>query len=702
MPKTEVRGEQIKDASVDLTLDVTGTLPVAKGGTGVATLGTNNALLGNGTSPVQGVSPATTGNVLTANGSTWISAAPSGGLGSFTTLFVASSTASVGDQAKANYVCDGTADEVQINAALAAVATAGGKVVLSPGTFNLAATIAIIGSGNADSPLVALSGTGADSTMLAPASGVHAITMTLTPKVRIEDIEFVLSGSSDGIRCTAPTSGANDRRGFWMSRFINLRFSGDFAGTGWAMNLESPFRSTFINIQSSGVKNGFWLKSHYANFNPGNCVFIDCHIEVLANGTAYFIDTADAGGFFNIMSFIECDCYDGTGSTTSIGWRFKGSTNSYFTSRDIRVLHSNVEGFNTAVSIEHSAGITFFGAYIDTKTSGTVFHCSSDSVNNFLSAEYIYVPSPKTTKAINDLNTDALKPNTFRDCFARVETGGTLTVTKSSATVLEGLYRDSDGSGTYPTEWQGQTTGLVIKDEGTELFRGTRSINFVGAGVAVTNSGPDATVTISGGGGGVSDGDKGDITVSATGATWTIDNDVVTYAKMQNVSATSRIMGRATASAGDMEELTAAQTKTILALVKGDVGLGNVDNTADTAKPVSTAQQTALDAKLNAVFTINAQTGSYTLVLTDATKFIQMNVAGANNLTVPPNSSVAFPIGTRIEGHQLGAGQTTIVAGSGVTLQAAGAQLKARVQYSGFSLVKTATDTWAVFGDLAS
>jgi microcystin-dependent protein len=55
---------------------------------------------------------------------------------------------------------------------------------------------------------------------------------------------------------------------------------------------------------------------------------------------------------------------------------------------------------------------------------------------------------------------------------------------------------------------------------------------------------------------GVSDGDKGDITVSASGATWTIDNDVVTYAKIQDVSATDRLLGRDTAGAGDVEELS--------------------------------------------------------------------------------------------------------------------------------------------------
>ena len=63
-----------------------------------------------------------------------------------------------------------------------------------------------------------------------------------------------------------------------------------------------------------------------------------------------------------------------------------------------------------------------------------------------------------------------------------------------------------------------------------------------GGGSVVVNTGP-------------SDGDKGDITVSSTGAVYTIDNDAVTYAKMQNVSATDKVLGRATAGAGDVEEI---------------------------------------------------------------------------------------------------------------------------------------------------
>lgn len=54
---------------------------------------------------------------------------------------------------------------------------------------------------------------------------------------------------------------------------------------------------------------------------------------------------------------------------------------------------------------------------------------------------------------------------------------------------------------------------------------------------------------------GLTDGDKGDITVSASGATWTIDSGVVTYAKIQDVSATDKLLGRSTAGAGDIEEI---------------------------------------------------------------------------------------------------------------------------------------------------
>ena len=98
--------------------------------------------------------------------------------------------------------------------------------------------------------------------------------------------------------------------------------------------------------------------------------------------------------------------------------------------------------------------------------------------------------------------------------------------------------------------------------------------------------------------------------------------------------------------------------------------------------------------------TTNRQTASYSLVLLDRGKLVEMNVATANNLTVPLDSAVAFPVGTKIDIAQYGAGQTTVVATGGVTVRSAGGALKLAAQYSGATLVKIATNEWYLFGDI--
>lgn len=101
--------------------------------------------------------------------------------------------------------------------------------------------------------------------------------------------------------------------------------------------------------------------------------------------------------------------------------------------------------------------------------------------------------------------------------------------------------------------------------------------------------------------------------------------------------------------------------------------------------------------------TTNTQTtSSYSIVLTDNGKLILMNVAISNNLTIPLNSSINFPVGTKIDVSSIGAGQTTIVATSGVTINSAGGALKLRLQYSGATLVQTATNVWSLFGDITT
>lgn len=88
---------------------------------------------------------------------------------------------------------------------------------------------------------------------------------------------------------------------------------------------------------------------------------------------------------------------------------------------------------------------------------------------------------------------------------------------------------------------------------------------------------------------------------------------------------------------------------------------------------------------------INAQTASYTLVLTDGGKNITMTVASANTLTVPTNASVAFPTGVGIGVINLGAGACTVTPAGGVTVNGTSLVL---AQYESGVLLKTDTNTW--------
>ena len=115
---------------------------------------------------------------------------------------------------------------------------------------------------------------------------------------------------------------------------------------------------------------------------------------------------------------------------------------------------------------------------------------------------------------------------------------------------------------------------------------------------------------------------------------------------------------------------------------------------------VSDALET-LDAGLRAV-PINEETTNYTLQTTDAGGIVEMNSGSANTLTVPPNASVDLPIGTRIDVVQIGAGQTSLVAGAGVTIESRDNELSIADQFTAASLYKRASDTWVAVGNLTS
>lgn len=103
---------------------------------------------------------------------------------------------------------------------------------------------------------------------------------------------------------------------------------------------------------------------------------------------------------------------------------------------------------------------------------------------------------------------------------------------------------------------------------------------------------------------------------------------------------------------------------------------------------------------------INAQTGTtYSFVLTDGSNngnnpLVTASNASPQTYTVPLNSSIAFPVGSQIDVIQQGAGKVTFAPAGGVTINSQAGNLSIAAQYVGVSLIKTATDTWTLIGNL--
>lgn len=93
-------------------------------------------------------------------------------------------------------------------------------------------------------------------------------------------------------------------------------------------------------------------------------------------------------------------------------------------------------------------------------------------------------------------------------------------------------------------------------------------------------------------------------------------------------------------------------------------------------------------------------TADKTLALSDAGTLQKFNSSSNYTLTVPPNSSVAFPIGTEIEVMRYGSGTVTLAQGSGVTINKDGSVLTIANQYTSVVLKKFAADIWVAQGNL--
>lgn len=149
------------------------------------------------------------------------------------------------------------------------------------------------------------------------------------------------------------------------------------------------------------------------------------------------------------------------------------------------------------------------------------------------------------------------------------------------------------------------------------------------------------------------------------------------------------------------EAKLAANAVTTGKIANGTIINDDINASAAIAQSKIANLTTDLAAKANLALTINAQAASYTLVLADSGKQVEIGSASAATLTVPTNDTVAFPVGTTILVVQTGAGQVTVAGAAGVTVNATPG-LKLRAQWSTATLIKRATNTWLLSGDVTS
>ena len=245
------------------------------------------------------------------------------------------------------------------------------------------------------------------------------------------------------------------------------------------------------------------------------------------------------------------------------------------------------------------------------------------------------------------------------------------------------------------------------------------------------------------------------ISTAAADATTKANNAQTAAVSAAGIAADSKVSAHSSDTTdvhGISDTSLLALKSEVAAVTASSLGLGNVDNTSDANKPVSTAQAsaiatakseaiadataqvnsviaaapaalntldelaaalgddanyattvtTALAGKVPSATPISQKTASYTLSsINEKDSMIEMNSASATTVTIPTNAAVAFPIGTSLDVLRVGAGAVDIAAASGVTVNATPG-LKLRAQWSSATLIKRGTDTWVLVGDLSA
>lgn len=304
-----------------------------------------------------------------------------------------------------------------------------------------------------------------------------------------------------------------------------------------------PLSTLLTNVSALSGTSGF-LKKTGAN--------------TLTLDTATYVDTA--GTYTNPSWLVSIPFSKLTGTGTTLA--FYGITDTY-TSAQVDSLLTGLSWKNS-VRVATTANITLSG----TQTIDGVSVIAGDRVlvknQTTTSANGIYVVAAGTWARSSDTNTASTLDSAtvfveYGTLGANTQWTETATVTTINTSAV--AFAQISGAGTYTANTGVTLTGNVFSAQ-TQM-----SITADSSGIKLVNDsatpGNSYYYGTNGSGTkgfyafvGLTDSNKGDITVASSGSSWTINNSAVTYAKIQNVSATQRLLGRSTAGAGVIEELS--------------------------------------------------------------------------------------------------------------------------------------------------
>lgn len=285
--------------SISLTSEVTGTLPVANGGTGAMTHTANAVLIGNGTSAITSVAPSTSGNVLTSNGTSWTSAAPSTGLTIGTTAITSGTSGRwlynnggvLGEQALGTGVATflGTPTIANLNSAVSdadlailgantftAAQTIGGALSLgstSTACLTLINTTAATNGTQQASPALVLSGNRWDTTSNA--------SRQVDMRLRVLPIQQDQYGSY----MTGSISLQHNNGGYTDAMSFRLQNAGQtavcFGGTDWGGGTvyigdgNRNFNSTWNGVKMAASSAYGWMSASSGDWTPDTMLMRD-------------------------------------------------------------------------------------------------------------------------------------------------------------------------------------------------------------------------------------------------------------------------------------------------------------------------------------------------------------------------------------------------------------------------------------------